>query len=176
MKITVGKSYEGTSGYSRLEDGTYLFQIVEIRQTKGRVDMTMITSNRQLCFKTFWLLDKQGKTSDRGMRELADFITTALQIDDDETEVEIGDALGCYLKAEVRNSSYENSEGLTKAIQYVNRPKRADGFEDGTESLLDYYQGRRKSKRQAQRVEEVEEPDTESEDEDTNNFLDSLGI
>lgn len=179
MKITVGKSYEGTSGFSRIKDGTYVFQIIEIKQTKGRVDLTMVNSQKQLCFKTFWLLDKQGKTSDRGMRELADFITTALQIDDEETEVEIGDALGCYLQAEVKNGSYENAEGLTKSVQYVNRPKRANGFTDGTGSLLEEMQSRRKAKREREQASEVEQEEQDDDSDDTNdslNFLDSLGI
>ena len=177
MKITVGKAYEGGSNFNRLADGTYVFQIVNIEQTKGRVNMQFITSGKQSVFKTFWLLDKDGKQSERGMSELADFVTTAMQIEDDECQVDIGDALGCYLQADIKNSTTTNKEGLTKAVVYVNRPARADGFPDGTGSLLEEIQGKRRARVQ-KKVEapvEAEETAEDSNDESVD-FLSSLNI
>ena len=178
MKITVGKAYEGGSNFNKLPDGTYVFQIVNIEQTKGRVNMQFITSSKQSVYKTFFLIGKDGKTSDRAMKELADFVTTAMQIEDDECQVDIGDALGCYVQAEIKNSSYKNPEGLMKSVVYVNRPARADGFPDGTDSLLEEVQGRRRSRTAKLEAAEVSETEETAEDDTdtTTDFLSSLGV
>ena len=160
MKITVGKSYEGCSDDFFIPDGEHEFQIVDIRSTKGRVNMTLVTSDRKRAFKTFFLLDKKGKQDDKAMRDLADFVTTALQVEDEEIEVEIEDALGYYIKATVKNSSYEREDGTKKATYYLNRPKRCDGFSDGTESLLEEFESRR-AKRLARQAAEAEAEGTE---------------
>ena len=174
MKITTGKKYEGASQFSRLEDGIYVFQIVDVKQTKGKVEMQLITADKKYCFKSFWLIDKNGKPSDRGMSELADFVTTALQIEDDEIEVDIEDVLGHYIQAEVKNSSYTNEEGLTKSVQYVNRPARAECFPNGKPSLYEEIVNKRKSKTNRASA-SVEEPASDKQ-EDTVDLLKEWGL
>ena len=61
MKINVGTKYEGGSSV-RVEDGDYEVQITDIQSTKGRVNMTFTTSKNQKVYKTFFLLEKDGKT------------------------------------------------------------------------------------------------------------------
>ena len=141
MKISVGKNYEGASSM-RLEDGDYEVQITSVEQTKGRVNMTLTTSKNQKVYKTFFLLEKDGKTkNERGMLELADYVTTAMQIEDDETEVDVKYVLGFYLVCYIKNSSYdktdENGEKVTKKIYNVYSPRRCDGFSDGTPGLVE---------------------------------------
>lgn len=158
MKIMAGKAYEGKSSI-RLEDGEYELQIIDVSATKGRVNMTLATSNNQKVFKTFFLLNKDGKTTnERGMRELADFVTTAMQIEDEEVEVKVESSLGFYLKCDVRNSSYEKDDGTKKNVYNVNRPQRCNGFSDGVGSLLE------NDEEEAEEVEEVEEVEEEVED------------
>lgn len=162
MKIAVGKNYEGTSNPNHFTDGDYEFQIVNIESTKGRVKMTLATSDKRRAYKTFFLLDKDGKEqNERGIRELADFVTTAMQIEDEETEVEIEDCLGYYLICTIKNSSYEQTDPETGAVQtrstyYINKPSRLDEFSDGTPSLIE-----RKAK---QAPVEKEEEETQEEE------------
>ena len=163
MKLTVGKAYEGASNEFKLEDDIHEFQIVNIETTAGRVNMTLVTSKRKRAFKTFFLREKDGSESERGYRELADFITTALQIEDQEVVVDIDTALGSYIMCSVRNSSYEDPNGTKKSVMYINRPERLDCFSDGTESLLSEFGRKRKGRVVEQPVEEeVEDVEEEA--------------
>ena len=136
MKIRVGKAYEGGSSI-RLKDGTYELQILKIESTRGRVNMTLSTSDGHNVYKTFFLLDKDGKKeNERGMMELADYITTAMQIEEEEAEVKVESAVGCYLKCYVKNGSYEKTDGTEKKVYNLDSPERCSGFSDGTPSLL----------------------------------------
>lgn len=136
MKVSVGTKYEGGSSM-RLKDGDYELQIIEVKSTRGRVNMTLSTSRGQKVYKTFFLLEKDGKTTnERGMLELADYITTAMQIEDEEAEVDVDSALGFYLKCYVKNGSYEKEDGTKKNVYNVYSPRRCSGFSDGTGSLL----------------------------------------
>lgn len=141
MKVTVGKAYEGASDNFRLKDGTYEFQITDVSNTKGRVNMTLTTSSGKRVFKTFFLRDRDGKDSEKGMIELADFITTAMQIEDEEVEVDVASCVGFYLKCTVKNGSYEKDDEfgnpVVKKVYYINRPERCDGFSDGTPSFVE---------------------------------------
>lgn len=137
MKINAGKKYEGASS-NRLEDGDYELQIIDVQTTKGRVNMTLATSKNQKVYKTFFLLDKDGKTSnEKGLAELADYITTAMQIDDEEVEVSVESALGYYLLCYVKNGSYSKEDGTVKKVYNVYSPRRCNGFSDGTESFVE---------------------------------------
>ena len=136
MKINVGTKYEGGSSV-RVEDGDYEVQITDIQSTKGRVNMTFTTSKNQKVYKTFFLLEKDGKTvNDKGMRELADFVTTAMQIEDEEVEVDVKYALGFFLVIYVKNGSYkrtdENGNEVIKHVFNIYTPRRCNGFSDGT--------------------------------------------
>lgn len=161
MKIHVGKAYEGTSG-NAFKDGEYELQIVNIKATKGRVNMTFATSKKRLLYKTFFLLDKKGDENENAYIELADFVTTAVQIDEEDVELDIKNALGCYLKLTLRNSSYEK-DGVKQASYWLNKPKRCDGFSDGTGSVLEDI----RSKNRRVEAEEVEEEEIEAVAEDT---------
>ena len=172
MKLTVGKAYEGASNEFKLEDGIYEFQIVNIETTAGRVNMTLVTSNRKRAFKTFFLREKDGSESERGYRELADFITTALQIEDQEVEVDIDTAIGSYLICNVRNSSYEDANGVKKSVMYINRPERLDCFSDGTESLLSEFGRKKKGRVVEQPVEEEVEEEVVAETEEVEDPID----
>lgn len=137
MKISVGKNYEGTSNSFYIPDGEYEFQILGCKTTKGSVNMTLGMSNKQRCFKRFFLLDKKGVTNEKSMRELADFITTAMQIEEEDVEVDVNDCIGYYIRATIKNATYEDKEtGVTKPTYYVNKPTRCNGFSDGTPSLM----------------------------------------
>lgn len=137
MKIKVGKAYEGGSEF-RLEDGDYEVQITEIESTKGRTTMIFKTSNNVSIKKVFFLLEKDNKTvNERTMAALADYVTTAMQIEDMEVEVDTKDALGYYLKVYIKNGSYTSKEdGQEKKIYNVYSPRRCDGFSDGTASFV----------------------------------------
>ena len=137
MKIRVGKNYEGAS-VMRLEDGDYELQITDVQSTRGRVNMTLSTSTGQKVFKTFFLLGKDGKTqNERGLLELSDYITTAMQIEDEEAEVDVASVLGFYLLCYVKNGSYTKDDGTVKKVYNVYSPRRCDGFSDGTPSLIE---------------------------------------
>lgn len=140
MIIKAGKSYEGQSDNFRLADGTYEFQITKVDNTKGRVSMVLTTSTGKNVYKTFFLRDKDGKESDKNMAELADFVTTAMQIEDEEVEVDVKSCLGFYLICTIKNSSYETSDELgnpvTKKTYYVRRPERCNGFSDGRPPII----------------------------------------
>lgn len=138
MKIRVGTKYEGMSS-GRLEDGDYELQIVDVQSTKGRVNMTFKTSTGKEVYKTFFLLDRDGKTvNEKGMRELSDYVTTAMQVNEEEVEVDVKNALGFYLLCYVKNAQYTKKEtGEVKKVYNVYSPRRCDGFSDGTESLYD---------------------------------------
>lgn len=134
MKIKVGKAYEGGSQF-RLEDGEYELQITDVQATKGRVNMTLTTSTGERIYKTFFLLDKDGKTQNaRGMAELADYVTTAMQIEDMEVEVNVEQSLGCYLKCYVKNGEWKKDDGTVKKVYNTYSPQRCFGFSDGTAS------------------------------------------
>ena len=163
MKITVGKSYEGKSDNFFIPDGDHEFQIVEVKQVKNRVNMTLVTSDGRRAFKTFFLLDKNGQPDDKNMRELADFITTAMQIDDDEAEVDIEDAVGYYIVATIKNKSVDREDGTKKSTYYLNRPKRCDGFSDGTGSRLEEYEEKRAEREARKAKEEAEQASAEEE-------------
>ena len=132
MKIKVGKAYEGGSQF-RLEDGDYEVQITDVESTKGRATITFSTANGVKMKKIFFLLEKDGKTvNDRGMAELADYITTAMQIEDMEVEVNAEDCKGYYLLVYVKNKDYISKEdGSTKKVYNVYSPRRCNGFTDG---------------------------------------------
>ena len=138
MIINVGKKYEGASSI-RLEDGDYELQITDVQSTKGRVNMTLTTSTGKEVYKTFFLLEKDGKTvNEKGMRELSDYVTTAMQIEDEEVQVDVKNALGFYLLCYVKNAQYTKKEtGELKKVYNVYSPRRCDGFSDGTESMYD---------------------------------------
>lgn len=141
MIIKAGKNFEGASDNFRLTDGTYEFQITKVESTKGRVNMVLTTSSGKNVYKTFFLRDKKsGNESEKGMLELADFVTTAMQIEDEEVEVDVKSCLGFYLIATIKNSSYDTTDELgnpvTKKIYYINRPERCDGFSDGHPSFV----------------------------------------
>lgn len=138
MKIVVGTKYEGMSS-SRLEDGDYELQITDVQSTKGRVNMTFKTSSGKEVYKTFFLLDRDGKTvNEKGMRELSDYVTTAMQINEEEVEVDVNNALGFYLLCYVKNAQYTKKEtGEVKKVYNVYSPRRCDGFSDGTGSCYD---------------------------------------
>lgn len=177
MKISVGKKVEGTSNSFYLPDGEYEFQIVQIACTKGRVNVTFVTSSKQRAYKTFFLLDKNGDTNEKSYRELADFVTCALQIEDEEAEVDVEDALGYYVVAKYRNASYEK-DGTTYKTSYINNPKRCDGFSDGTGSLLEEFNKRAArtsaKKTKAEPEEEVEETVSEEKEESFDSFFDGI--
>lgn len=138
MIINVGKKYEGASSI-RLEDGDYELQITDVQSTKGRVNMTLTTSTGKEVYKTFFLLEKDGKTvNEKGMRELSDYVTTAMQIEDEEVQVDVKNALGFYLLCYVKNAEYKKKDtGELKKVYNVYSPRRCDGFSDGTESMYD---------------------------------------
>ena len=109
MIINVGKKYEGASSI-RLEDGDYEVQITEVESTKGRTTMIFKTSNNVTIKKVFFLLEKDNKTvNERTMAALADYVTTAMQIEDMEVEVDTKDALGYYLVVYIKNGSTSTS-------------------------------------------------------------------
>lgn len=137
MNISVGKKYEGGSSI-RLKDGDYELQIIDVSSTKGRVNMTLCTSKGQKVYKTFFLLEKDGKTkNERGMLELADYITTAMQIEDEEAEVNVESSIGFYLLCYVKNGSYPKEDGTEKKVYNVYSPRRCSGFSDGTGSFVE---------------------------------------
>lgn len=164
-KITVGKKFEGTSDAFRIDDGTYVFQIVSFETTPGRVKMELVTSERKFATKTFFMKKNDGTINEIAKRELSDFVTTAMQIEDEEVSMDISESVGYYVQATLRNSSYKNKEGQTMASTEIHKPFRADGFPDGTPSLVEDILAKRekrgKGKRnrtQAQAEEAVEEP------------------
>ena len=133
MKIVVGKAYEGASSM-RLKDGDYELRIDEVQSTKGRVNMTLTTSTGQKIYKTFFLLDKDGKTqNERGMRELADYVTTAMQIEEQETEVTVESCVGFYLLCYVKNGSYTKADGTIRAVYNTYSPRRCKGFSESAD-------------------------------------------
>lgn len=141
MKITVGKAYEGASS-NWLEDGDYELQITEVESTKGRVKLTMATSTGFKVSKMFFLLEKDGKTpNEKGMRELADYITTAMQIEDEQVEVDTDNAIGFYLLCYVKKGSYkkidEEGKEVEKRVYNVYSPRRCNGFSNGSESQVE---------------------------------------
>lgn len=137
MKIPVGTKYEGGSSM-RLKDGDYELQIIDVQATKGRVNMTLCTSKGQKVYKTFFLLEKDGKTTnERGMLELADYITTAMQIEDEEAEVSVESSIGFYLLCYVKNGSYPKEDGTEKKVYNLYSPRRCGGFSDGTPSFVE---------------------------------------
>lgn len=140
MIIKAGKSYEGASDTFRLQDGTYEFQITKIDTTKGRVNMVLTTSTNKNVYKTFFLRDKDGKDSEKGLTELADFVTTAMQIEDEEVEVDVNSCLGFYLICTIKNSTRETVDELgnpvSKKTYYINRPERCNGFSDGRPPII----------------------------------------
>ena len=162
MKIHVGKAYEGRSGNS-FKDGDYELQIIKIEATRGRAKFTFATSGKRLLYKTFFLLAKDGKTeNESAYRELADFVTTALQIEEEDVELDVRNAVGCYLTLTLKNSSYEK-DGVKQSTYWLNRPRRCDGFSDGTGSVIEEILS--KNKKMAEEAEEesapVEEDKTE---------------
>lgn len=170
MIINGGTKYEGKSSNYYLEDGIYNLQIVEIEEEATLVRMTLVTSSNKRVFKRFYLTTKDGETNTRALAELSDFVTTALQIDDEEATIELMDALGCYVQCSIRNGSYKDANGVAKPITYCDKPHRIDGFEDDKPSLLAKYQKGRKAKNRPaakasvkkveEQVEEVEEEET----------------
>lgn len=140
MKITVGKAYEGSSS-NRLKDGDYELQITDIESTRGQVKMTLKASSGQSVRKTFFLLSKDGKEqNEKGMRELADYVTTAMQIEDEEVEVDVKDAVGYYVKCYIKNASYKKTvDGVEveKSIYNLYDVRRCNGFSDGTGSFVE---------------------------------------
>lgn len=173
MKIKVGTNYEGASSY-RMEDGDYEVQITDIQSTKGRVNMTFTTSKNQHAYKTFFLLERDGKTvNERGMRELSDFVTTAMQIEDEEVEVDVKMALGFYLTVYIKNAKYnkkdEEGNEVVKHVFNIYTPRRCDGFSDGTPSWI-----------QTAIPEELEEEcpaaDADADEDDGGDILSRLGV
>lgn len=135
MKIRVGTKYEGKSS-DRLEDGDYELKITDIQSTKGRVNMTFETSTGKEVYKTFFLLDRDGKTvNEKGMRELSDYVTTAMQVNEEDVEVDVKNALGFYLLCYVKNAQYTKKDtGEVKKVYNVYSPRRCNGFSDDAES------------------------------------------
>lgn len=173
MKIKVGTNYEGASS-NRIEDGDYEVQITDIQSTKGRVNMTFTTAKKVNVYKTFFLLDKDGKSvNEKGMRELSDFVTTAMQIEDEEVEVDVKMALGFYLLVYVKNGKYDkiDEEGnkVTKKVFNIYTPRRCNGFSDGTPSWV-----------QTAISEELEEEypaaDADADEDDGGDILSRLGV
>lgn len=164
MKIHVGKTYEGTSG-NNFKDGEYDLQIISVKATKGRVNMTLATSQKRFMYKTFFLLDKKNNPNENAYRELSDFVTTAMQIEDEDIEVDIRKVVGYYVTCTLKNSVFEREDGSKKATYYLNRPKRCDGFSDGTDSVIEEILS--KNKKFARAEEEEEEEDNEEVAEDT---------
>lgn len=162
FKVKVGKKVEGTSDNFFIPDGTYVFQIVGAESTAGRVKMDLIKSDKQHAYKTFFIKSGDGTINDKAMRELGDFVTTAMQIEDEDCEVDVSDALGYYVQATLRNSTYiSKKDGLEHESVEIHKPKRASGFPDGTPSLYEEVLAKReakKNKRAAAQVEQVEEP------------------
>lgn len=138
MKIHVGTKYEGMSS-GRLEDGDYELKITDVQSTKGRVNMTFKTSTGREVYKTFFLLDRDGKTvNEKGMRELSDYVTTAMQVNEEDVEVDVKNALGFYLLCYVKNAQYTKKDtGEVKKVYNVYSPRRCDGFSDDTGSSDD---------------------------------------
>lgn len=170
MKITVGTKYEGASS-NRMEDGDYELQIIEVSSTKGRVNMTLSTSDNRKVYKTFFLLERDGKTvNDKGMRELADYVTTAMQIEDEEIEVDVRNALGFYLICYVKNATYtKKDDGSVKHVYNVYSPRRCGGFSDGTPSLIEVAQ-------YEEEPEEVEEEPTAEVEGEPDDIFKKFGI
>jgi len=165
MIINGGKKYEGKSSNYYLADGIYNLQIVEIEEEATRVKMTLVTSSNKRVYKSFFLNTKDGEPNTRALAELSDFVTTALQIDDEEATIDLMDALGAYVQCSVRNGSYTNSSGVVKPAVFCDKPRRIDGFEDGKPSLLEKYQKGRKSRNRPS-AKKVEEPVAEEETEE----------
>lgn len=167
MKITVGKSYEGCSSM-RLTDGDYELKIDDIKSTKGRVNMTLVTATGTKIYKTFFLLEKDGKTqNERGMKELADYITTAMQIEEEETEVVVESAVGFYLLCYVKNAVYTSKEdGSEKRVYNVYSPRRCNGFSatTGEEQYEEEY------------AEEETEDDSVTTDEEIDDIMKKYGL
>lgn len=172
FKVKVGKKVEGTSDNFFIPDGTYVFQIVGAESTAGRVKMDLIKSDKQHAYKTFFIKSGDGTINDKAMRELGDFVTTAMQIEDEDCEVDVSDALGYYVQATLRNSTYiSKKDGLEHESVEIHKPKRANGFPDGTPSLYEECVAKRaakKARQQAVAQEEVQEEPTEESVENIN--------
>lgn len=185
MKINVGTKYEGKSNDFALPDGLYVLQIISIETTAGRVNMVLATAKKRFVYKTFYMKDKNGKPSEKGLRELSDFITTAMQVEEPDVEVEITDALGLYIECELKNSSFVNASGVKKSVVYLNKPKRANGFDDDMPSVFDELSAKlklNKAKKNAEKRAEEEgvvEEEVVEEGEDNggaDDLLASLGL
>lgn len=167
FKVKVGRSIEGTSDNFFIPDGTYTFQIVGVESTAGRVKMDLVKSDKQHAFKTFFLKRKDdGTVNEKAMRELGDFVTTAMQIEDEDFEVDVTDALGYYVTATLRNSKYiSEKDGLEHDSVEIHKPKRANGFPDGTPSLYEEILAKRAAKKGKVQPVVQEEVQEEIEDE-----------
>lgn len=174
FKVKVGKKVEGTSNNFFIPDGTYVFQIVGAESTAGRVKMDLIKSDKQHAYKTFFIKSGDGTVNDKAMRELGDFVTTAMQIEDEDCEVDVSDALGYYVQATLRNGTYiSKKDGLEHESVEIHKPKRANGFPDGTPSLYEEVLAKKaakKNKRAVAQAEQVEEPVEESVEESVENI------
>lgn len=171
FKVKVGKKVEGTSDSFFIPDGTYVFQIVGAESTAGRVKMDLIKSDKQHAYKTFFIKRGDGTINDKAMRELGDFVTTAMQIEDEDCEVDVSDALGYYLQVTLRNSTYiSKKDGLEHESVEIHKPKRASGFPDGTPSLYEEVLARKEAKKNKKAVAQAEEPTEEPVEESVENI------
>jgi hypothetical protein len=171
--VKAGKKYLKKFEEYIYDDGVYTWQILSAKSNGGNVTFKLGTSDGHVLYKTYFTKGKEkGTINERATRDVSALVTTAMQIEDEEVSVDIGDSVGFYFQAKLVNNYYDNEAGEQKHVVYLNDVTQADCFPDGTPSLLTEAQKRvlaRKASRaavaqpQEEPVEEEEVVEEESE-------------
>lgn len=128
------------TGWSLVPEGWHVFKItaVEYNADFGKVKVEMVTKSGEKHIERYSLLTKSGEVNEGANKAFSYMAKIALD-DFDLDEIDTGDLVGCYIKAEVTHVESETvSEKTGKPFINANLGDKqaASGFDD-TESTGD---------------------------------------
>ena len=151
-KITLSKST-----FKMIPEGTHTFKVMEVDDTKyedyGKISVKLQTAKGETHTETFGLLNKSGELNEGALKAWSYFARTCLN-NFQADEIDTQDIVGCYITATVKHETYTRTQGEKAGTEgtsvRLNDYTTAVGF--GSET--------------------VEEPDSDDNIDDLDDFLD----
>ena len=123
-----------TGGFSIIPEGTYVFKITNVvyKEAFGKLEISMQTQDGQKHIERYSLLRADGTVNDGAMNAFSYFAKVAMQISDDEVEIDPQDLVGCFVECDVEHDVQPNRNDPDKTVTFVRlaEKRRSDGWDE----------------------------------------------
>ena len=134
-----------TNGFTVIPEGEHVFRIYDAKYDEdfGKIEIKMVTANGSNHMERYNILNQNGEYNDKALNAFSYFAKTALN-DFDIEDVDPGELIDCYIRAEVVHVEAPSTKDPTKTVTFVNLGDKspADGFDtEPTGKALESAQG-----------------------------------